>query len=191
MTLMLAMTLGSRNEMTESVLLHPIDSIHTSISSWFITMALDFQPYSVMLYNFNEYAKSVKSYLMPQMPFFQYKDLGYTHPFNMTLDGINLAITEISSTRLGPFNLIDHALNNNNRICKRSLLPLGGLSRFLFGTADRFDVDLLKADVKQLYENQVDQTQILDEKVTITNISRGLINKNRLKIDMIDDTLIA
>ena len=59
MTLMLIMTLGSRNQMTESVPFHPIDSIHTSISSWIITTALDFEPYSVMLYNVNEYAKYV------------------------------------------------------------------------------------------------------------------------------------
>ena len=72
MTLMLAMTLGSKSEMTESVLFHPIDNIDTSISSWIITT--DFKPYSVMLYNVNEYAKSMKSYLMSQMPLFQYKD---------------------------------------------------------------------------------------------------------------------
>ena len=61
----------------------------------------------------------------------------------------------------------------------------------LFGTADQSDVDSLKADVKQLYENQIDQTQILDVIVTITNISRGLINENRLKIDMIIDTILS
>ena len=42
MTLMLAMTPGSRSEMTESGLLHPIDNIYTSINSWIITTALDF-----------------------------------------------------------------------------------------------------------------------------------------------------
>ena len=45
--------------------------------------------------------------------------------------------------------------------------------------------------MKQLYENQIDQTQILDEIVTITNIPRGLINENRLKIDMITDTILS
>ena len=70
---MLAMTLGSRSEMTEYVLFHHIDNIHTSISSWIINTALDFKPYSIMLYNVNEYAKSIKSYLMSQMPLFQYK----------------------------------------------------------------------------------------------------------------------
>ena len=110
---MLGMTLGSRSEMTKSVIFHPIDNIHASISSGIITTALDFKPYSVMLYNVNEYAKSIKSYLMSQMPLFQYKDPRYI--FNMTLDDINMAITEISTTRLEASNLIDHALNNNSR----------------------------------------------------------------------------
>ena len=114
MTLMLTMTLGSRSVMTESVLFHPTDNIHTGISSWIITTALDFEPYSVMLYNVNEYAKSIKSYLMSQMPLFQYKDPRHTHLFNMTLDDINMAITEISTTRMEASNLIDHTLNNNN-----------------------------------------------------------------------------
>ena len=128
---------------------------------------------------------------MSQMPLFQYKGPRYIHLFNMTLDDINMAITEISTTRIEASNLIDHALNNNNRRFKRSLLPLGGLFSFLFGTADQLDVNSLKADVKQLYENQIDQTQILDETVTIINISRGLINENRLKINMIIDTLLS
>ena len=74
----------------------------------------------------------------------------------MTLDDVNMAITEISTTRLEASNLIDHALNNNNRRFERSLIPLGGLFSFLLGTADQSDVDSLKADVKQLYENQID-----------------------------------
>ena len=122
---MLAMT--SRSDMTDSVIFHLVDNIWTSISSWIITTALDFESYSVMLYNMNEYAKSVKGYLMSKMPVFQYKDPRYTHLFNMTLDDINMAITEISTTILEASNLIVHALNNSNR---RSLLPLGSLFSF-------------------------------------------------------------
>ena len=109
----------------------------------------------------------------------------------MILDYINMAITEISATRLEASNLIDHALSDNNRRFKRSLLHLGSLFRFSFGTADQSDVDSTKADVKQLNENQIDQTQILDEIVTITNISRGLTYENRLKIDMIIETILS
>ena len=110
MTLMLAMILGSRSKMTESVIFHPIDNIHTSISSWIMTTALGYEPYSIMLYNVNEYAKSIQRYLMSQMPLFQNKGPRCTHLFNMTLDDINMAITEISTTRIEASNLIDHAL---------------------------------------------------------------------------------
>ena len=81
---------------------------------------------------------------MSQMPLFQYKDPRHTHLFNMALDDINMAITEISTTRLDASNLIDHALNNNNRRFKRSQLPLGSLFSFLFDTTDQSDVDSLK-----------------------------------------------
>ena len=35
----------------------------------------------------------------------------------------------------------------------------------------------------------MDQTNVLNEVVTITNISRGLINENRAKVNMIIETL--
>ena len=52
-------------------------------------------------------------------------------------------------------------------------------------------MDSLNTHVKQLYVNQIDQTQILDEIVTMTNISRRLINENRLKSDMINETILS
>ena len=92
----------------------------------------------------------------------------------MTLDDITMAINEISNTKIEASNVIDHVHNNNNRRIKRSLLPLGGLFSFVFGTADQSDVNSLKADVKHLHENQLDQTKVLNEIITINNISRGL-----------------
>ena len=88
----------------------------------------------------------------------------------MTLDDINMAIMEISTTRLEASNLIDLVLINNNRRFERSLLPLGCLFNFLLGTADQSDVDSIEADVKQLYKNQIDQTPLLDKIVTIITI---------------------
>ena len=131
-----------------------------------------------MLYNVKEYAKEIKNYLTSQIPIFHYIDPRHTHLFNMTLDDINMAINEISNTKSEAPNLIDHVHNNNNRRIKRSLLPLGGLFSFLFGTADQSNVDSLIADLKHLYENQLDLSQVLNEIITITNISRGLVNEN-------------
>ena len=81
---------------------------------------------------------------------------------------------------------MNHDKNNRH---KRSLLALGGLFNFLFGTADQKDVDLLKQQVKELYENQVDQEYILNDIISVANISRGLINRNIMKINDIIGTI--
>ena len=52
------------------------------------------------------------------------------------------------------------------------------------------DLDSLKAYIKQLYENPMDQTNILNDVISITNVSRGLINENIKKINNIVDTII-
>ena len=44
--LLLTVTATSAGEVTESVLFHLIDQIHTRISSWILTTALDFLPHS-------------------------------------------------------------------------------------------------------------------------------------------------
>ena len=46
---LLIVTITSSGEVTESVLFHPIDQIHTSISSWILTTAIDFLPYHIAL----------------------------------------------------------------------------------------------------------------------------------------------
>ena len=52
------------------------------------------------------------------------------------------------------------------------------------------DLDSLKADIKQLYQNQMDQTNVLNDLISITNVSRGLINENIKKRNNIADTII-
>ena len=43
----------------------------------------------------------------------------------------------------------------------------------------------MKEDIQRLYENQVDQPKVLNDVISLTNISRGLINENILKINQI------
>ena len=105
----------------------------------------------------------------------------------MTMDEMTLALDEIKNMQFETSNLIGHIQNRN----KRSLLPLGGLFGFLFGTADQADLDSIKADIKQLYQNQMDQTNVLNDIITVTNVSRGLINENINRIKNIIDMIIS
>ena len=96
----------------------------------------------------------------------------------MTLNDLSSALDQIQITRTQVSDLTGHMNHDKNNRHKRSLLPLGGLFNFLFGAADQKDIDLLKQQVKELYENQVDQEEILNDIISVANISRGLINQN-------------
>ena len=43
----------------------------------------------------------------------------------------------------------------------------------------------MKQDVKRLYDNQISQSKVLKNGISIANISRGLIDENILKINQI------
>ena len=103
------------------------------------------------------------------------------------MDDMTLALDEITNMQFEASNLIGHIQNRN----KRSLLPLGGLFRFLFGTENQADLDAIKTDIKQLHQNQMDQTNVLNVIITITNVSRCLINENIKKSNNIIVTIIS
>ena len=74
----------------------------------------------------------------------------------MTLNVLSSAPDQIHITRTEVSDLIRHMNHDKSNRHKRSPLPLGGLFNFLLGTSGQKDIDLLKQQVKELYENQVD-----------------------------------
>ena len=100
----------------------------------------------------------------------------YTYILNMKLNDLDSVLHEITSTQTEASNLIHHIHKPRNNRNKRSLLPFGGLFHFLFGTADDEDVESMKHYIQKLYDNQVEQSKVLNDVISITTISRGLIN---------------
>ena len=114
-------------------------------------------------------------------------DTSHNHLISLTQHDISLAISDITEANQRFLNITDKIHNDNNRH-KRSLLPLGGLFSFLFGTADQNDLNDIKKDVQTIYDNQVNQAEVLNDIVSISNVSRTLIKENREKInDMIEN----
>ncbi len=187
-SLLLMLIVETQGGTSESVIFHPVDKIQASKSSWIMTTAIDFSPYEKAIRSTRNYAYQVKMSLHSFYDIFSNEDPRYIHLLNQTMHDIDSTITEIIAMNTEASNLIGHIHNHNRN--KRSLLPLGGLLGFLFGTADQSDLNELKDDVRQLYANQVDQTEVLNEIVSITNISRGLINENINKINSIIDTIL-
>ena len=114
-------------------------------------------------------------------------DTSHNHLISLTQHDISLAISDITEANQRFLNITDKIHNDNNRH-KRSLLPLGGLFSFLFGTADQNDLNDIKKDVQTINDNQVNQAEVLNDIVSISNVSRTLIKENREKInDMIEN----
>ena len=72
------------------------------------------------------------------------------HDVNNTADSLDQTYTQF-------VNLVKIMKGQtlNHKISKRSILPLGGILSFLFGTADERDLDKGKRNVKILYGNQI------------------------------------
>ena len=166
-----------------------MDQIYNSISLWIITTTIDFNPYNVALFGINEYAPKVKQPLISYSESFHSSDPRYSFLMTMTIDDIDLVLHEIILTQIEAFNLVDHIHKPKDGRTKRSLLPFGGLFHFLFGTAKDDGVRSMKQDIQKLYDNQISQSIILNDVISIANISRGLINANIMKINQIISTI--
>ena len=176
-------------EVTESVVFHLMDWIYNNISSWIITTAIDFNPYKEALFGVNQYPLIVKEFLITYSESFNSSDPRYSFLLNMTTDDTDLVLHEINLTQIETFNLIDHIHKPKDIRIKRSLLPFGGLFHFLFGTANDDVVRSMKQDVQKLYDNQISQSKVLNDVISIANTSRGLINTNIMIINQIISTI--
>ena len=176
------------SDTSESVIFHPVEELQTSKSSWILSTAIDLEPYSEAITKIRHFATYIRSSLAEfymRIPNDTRHDDGipkYKMLLNMTYDDIQSTIKRLESVNSKYFDTIGF-IRYHPHAQKRSLLPLGGVLSFLFGTADQHDLDELKSDVKALYDNEMEQNKVLNEIVTITNISRGLIAENRLKIN--------
>ena len=124
---LLIVTTTSSVEVTESVLFHPIDQIHTRISSWILTTAIDFLPYHITFERVYHYTYNVKISINQVLRDFQHEDPEYNQLLSMTLNDLSSALDQIHITRTEISDHIGHMNNDKNNRHKRSLLPPGGL----------------------------------------------------------------
>ena len=132
---LLTTMIGTDCEVIESVVFHPMDQIHNSISSWILTTTINFDPYKDALFGINQYALKVKQSFTRYSESFQSDDPRYSFLFIMTMDGIHSVLHDITSTQIEMLNLIDNVHRPKDIRMKRSLLPYGRLFHFLFRTA--------------------------------------------------------
>ena len=145
---LLTTMIGTDCKVIESVMFHPMDQIHNSISLWILTTAINFDPYKDALFGINQYALKVKQSFTRYSESFQSDDPRYSLLLNMTMDDIYSVLCEITLTQIEMLNLIENVHRPKDVSMKRSLLPFGRSFHFLFGTAKDDDVKSIKQDIK-------------------------------------------
>ena len=181
--------LGSTSEVKESVIFHKVEQIQTSKSSWIISSVIDLEPFTQAFKQVKIYTRSIAGSLVHLQSEREF-DHHHRHLIELTRQDVNKSIMTLDNTYDKFLQICDHIQSHSKRY-KRSLLPFGHFFSFLFGTADQEDLDSIKAQVKTIYDNQVSQAQVLNDIVTITNVSRSLINENRLLINGMIQTVIT
>ena len=181
--------IGMGCDVTKSVVFHPVDHIYNSINWRILTTAIDFNPYKDALFGVNQYAFKVQQSSTRYSKSFQSSDLRYSLLLNMTMDDINSILCKITSTQIESINLIDTIHRPKDTRMKRFLLPFGRLFNFLFGTAKDDDVRPMKQDIIKLYDNQISQSKVLNDIISIANISRGPVNENVVRINQLVSTI--
>ena len=173
MILYIILQWGATTALTESVIFDPVGQIQTSKSSWIVSSAIDFGPYTTAVTNLKIYSRNLAS--IDDFQRIINFDKTHEHLIRLILYDVNSSITAINEAH-DNFSDLTGMIHNENSRHKRSLLPLGGLFSFLFGTADQEDLDEIKRDVKTIYDNQMKQAEVLRDIISITNVSRTLIN---------------
>ena len=73
---------------------------------------------------------------------------------------------------------------------KRSLIPIIGKGpNFLFGTATESDLKTIPNNVKRLAKNQEKMAHIIDENISVINVTRVELSENRQAINKIIGSL--
>ena len=122
------------------MIFYPIKKIQTCKSSWIITTAIDFSPYHRAFVQTRDYVFTINHKLLGFLANFHNEDPRYFHLIDHTLGDLSSTTFELRYMYSESSNLIGYIHNRN----KRSLLPLGGLLSFLFGTANQCDINSIK-----------------------------------------------
>ena len=179
--------LGQSVIINHNVAFQKVKEVTTTRSRWLVTFMIDLRPYAKIIgkleadiRNVSEGTQQVANYYFADNNQYMksFQRLAETvNTVRGTYDGIIASFTEYSTLY--------------QRRSKRSMLPFVGKAlHFLFGTVTDSDMDAVRRSVKILTENQRDMAHVVEESLSIINVSRVQISENRQTINAILEGLI-
>ncbi|XP_053397042.1 uncharacterized protein LOC128556334 [Mercenaria mercenaria] len=176
-------TLVGATETYDNVIFQKINEVSTTRSHWSVALVLDTSIFSSFLDQIDKEIETVNSTTenvsnhLKNNP----KNLDLL-PYLLSISNVKLELQYVRSTYAKIFNSYSDYLSLHVRN-KRSILGLGSVFKFLFGTADNDEVQVIKHNVVRLANTQKSIIHILENNLSILNISRSHISENRQSIN--------
>ncbi len=172
----------------DNVVFEKISEVTTTRSRWLITFVIDMSPYEDFIKKLtidveNSYSAANRMIRYYQAP----RNQGFMNSFQV----LRRELDDLKRTREAlSLNFLEiRSLNRN----KRSVLPFVGRALgFLFGTVSESDMGDIRRNIERLEKNQIDISHIIDENMSILNVSRVQISENRQVInDLVQDVKLV
>ncbi|KAH3755679.1 hypothetical protein DPMN_190377 [Dreissena polymorpha] len=176
-------------EINENVIFQKVNEVSVTRAHWQIALLLDTNVFSTFLTQLETRLNDITNTTKDMMFQFKRNDLLLqTDAFEQSLAQLH---TEIEYIRSDHDNVLDSYLDYKtlSHTQKRSLLPLGGFFKFLFGTADDSDIRNIQTHVNQLQESQKTIIHVLQNSLSILNVTQQHITENRHSINTLISTL--
>lgn len=163
----------------ENVVFKKTHDISITQSQWLITFVIDLVPYEQFL---NELAGDIGniSITTSQLQKYPSKD---RNKFSDTFSRLAIEVSTLQDT----YNFIRESFTEHNVLSKkvkRSIFSfVGSAMSFLFGTVSESDLKSIRANIHSLAVNQQEISHVLQESLTIINVSRSQIADNRQTIN--------
>ena len=163
----------------DNVVFYKTNDVSTTRAKWLVTFVLDLYPYSQFTELYKEDIKNAAVFAETAAAYYHRNgEKGY----ETVLSSLFKEVQHLNETQLSIQNsLLDYrSLQKRN---KRSLIPLvGKLLSFAFGTLDQTDLDSIRSAISTLSNNQQNVMHLVEQNLSILNISRIQIAENRQAI---------
>lgn len=164
----------------ENTIFQKISESSTVRSQWLVSFLIDLKPYEKFI---EKLALDIEdAYILAEKIIEHYDDprkAGFLNAF----EGLRQEILSLRQTREVIIQTYTDYRSMQTR-SKRSLIPIvGKIMSFLFGTVSSSDLKTLKRNIHNLAANQLQMAHVLEDSLSIINITRVDVSQNRQMIN--------
>lgn len=163
----------------ENVIFHKTNEITTTRARWLVTFVQDLGPFKYFLARVAsdiEHTANITDAIIDRYD-------GPKHDnFRATLMNLREEVNSLDKTLTGILqSYTDHAaLRSRSR---RSIIPvIGNIMSFMFGTISEAEIEDVRRGINDLSKNQQTIIHVLEDQMSILNVSRTQIAENRMAI---------